>query len=60
MLAYLRDLDRWLREWRIVMLNNSSFIFVMAGRRFLKPRPAQLFDEPIPLVHTARYLVDDT
>jgi len=44
----------------IIILNSSSLIFVMAGRRFLKSRPGQMFEEPIILVDTTRYLVGDT
>ena len=43
-----------------VILNSSILIFVMVERRFLKPRPTQLFEDPNSLVDTARYLVNDT
>jgi len=56
--SYLSDLERWLSEWRIVInvLKHSARLFANAGRRIPKPRPTELFREPIQWVVTARYL----
>jgi hypothetical protein len=47
--SYLNDLQRWLSEWRIAInVSKSTAInFVRARRRFIQPRPATLFGEPI-------------
>jgi len=50
---YFSNLERWLSEWRIVII---SMLFAKAGRRVSKPRPVQLFGEPIHWVDTACYL----
>jgi hypothetical protein len=36
---------------------STAMIFARAGQRFLKPRPTQLFGEPIQYVVSTRYLV---
>ena len=56
--SYLSDLERWLSEWRIVInvLKHSGRLFANAGRRIPKPRPTELFREPIHCVDTDRYL----
>jgi hypothetical protein len=36
---------------------STAMIFARAGRRFLKPRPTQLFREPIHYVVSTHYLV---
>jgi len=56
--SYLKELQRWLREWRIAInvSKSTTIIFVRAGRRFIQPRPVTLFGEPIKLVDTTRYL----
>jgi len=55
---YLSGLERLLRKWMITInvSQNSVMLFAKAGRRIPKPRPAQLFGEPIQWVYTARYL----
>jgi hypothetical protein len=35
---------------------NTAMLFAKTGRRFPKPRPEQLFGEPILWVDTSRYL----
>ena len=56
--AYLIELDRWLRVWRIAITvsKSNSMLFAKTGWWFSKPRPVQLLGEPIQLVDTARYL----
>jgi len=56
--SYLSDLQRYLSEWRIVInvSKRTAIIFSRAGRRFIQPRPVTLFEEPIELVDTTRYL----
>jgi hypothetical protein len=56
--AYLSDLERWLRIWRIAInvSKSNAMLFAKAGWRFPKPRPVQLVGEPIQWVDTARYL----
>ena len=56
--AYLSDLERWLREWRIAIdvSMSNAMLFAKAGCRVSKPRLVQLLGEPIQWVDTARYL----
>jgi hypothetical protein len=56
--AHISNLEWWLREWRIVIniSKSTAIIFMRAGQRFLKPRPVQLFREPIQWVDTSCYL----
>ena len=56
--AYLSDLERWLRVWRIAInvSKSNAMLFAKAGWRFSKPRPVQLLEEPIQWVDRARYL----
>jgi hypothetical protein len=56
--SYLRDLQRWLSEWRISInvSKSSAIIFARAGRRYNQPPPVTLFGEPIEWVDTTRYL----
>jgi hypothetical protein len=56
--AYLRRLERWLRDSRIAInaSNSTAVLFVKAARRIQKPRGAQFLGEPLQWVETARYL----
>jgi hypothetical protein len=56
--AYLSDIERWLRIWRIAInvSKSNTMLFAKTGCRFPKPRPVQLLGEPIQSVDTARYL----
>jgi hypothetical protein len=56
--AYLKDLQRWLNEWRIAInvCKSTAIILARAGRRFIQPRPVTLFGETIQWVETTRYL----
>ena len=56
--SYLSNLERWLREWRIAtnVSQIATMLFAKAGKRVHKPRPVQLFGEPIHWVDTTRYL----
>jgi hypothetical protein len=47
--AYLSDLERWLREWRIAIdvSMSKAMLFAKAGCRVSKPRLVQLLGEPI-------------
>jgi retron-type reverse transcriptase len=53
---YLRDLERWLSEWRIAInvSKSSAMLFAKARRRIQQPRAVQLFGEPIQWVDEAR------
>jgi Reverse transcriptase (RNA-dependent DNA polymerase). len=55
---YLSDLEWWLREQRITISvsKSTAMLFAKTCRRFPKPRPFQLFGEPIHWVDTACYL----
>ena len=55
---YLSDLERWLNKWRIAInvSNSSAMLLAKAGGRIPKPRPVQLFREPIKWVDTALIL----
>ena len=56
--SYLKDLQRWLSDWRIAInvSKSTAIIFARAGRRFIQPRPVTLFGEPIEWVDSTRYL----
>jgi hypothetical protein len=56
--SYLSDLERWLREWRIAINISkiAAMLFAKAGKRVHKPRPVQIFGEPIYWVDNTRYL----
>jgi len=56
--SYLKDLQRWLSEWRIAInvSKSTAIIFERAGRRFIQARLVKLFGEPIEWVDTTRYL----
>jgi len=56
--SYLKDLQRWLSEWRIAInvSKSTAIIFARAGRRFIQARPVNLFGEPIEWVEKTRYL----
>jgi hypothetical protein len=55
--AYLSDLERWLRDWRIAIVSKrNAMLFAKAGWRISKTRPVQFLREPIQWVDTARYL----
>jgi retron-type reverse transcriptase len=45
--SYLSDLERWLKEWRIGINVSKSTAMLFTRRRIQKPRPVQLFGEPI-------------
>jgi hypothetical protein len=47
--AYLGRLERWLRDWKIVInvSKSSAVLFVKATRRIQKPRAVQFLGEPI-------------
>jgi len=47
--SYLKELQRWLSEWRIAInvSKGTTIIFAPAGRRFIQPQPVILFREPI-------------
>ena len=56
--TYLSDLEQWLRKWSIAInvSKSTTMLFVKAGRSIPKPRPVQLFGDPIHSFDTARYL----
>ena len=56
--TYFCDSVWWLREWWIPInvSKSTTMLFAKAGRCILKPRPVQLFWEPIRRVETACYL----
>ena len=43
--SYLKNLQRWLSEWRIAInvSKSTTIIFGRAGRGFIQPRPVILF-----------------
>jgi hypothetical protein len=47
--SYLKDHQRWLSEWRIVIniSKSTTIIFARAGRRFIQTRRVSLFEEQI-------------
>jgi len=47
--TYLSELVLWVRKWRIAInvSKGPAMLFAKGGRRILKPRPFQLFREPI-------------
>jgi len=50
--TYLKEMQRWLSEWRIAInvSKSTAIIFAPAGRRFIQPRPVSIFGEPIQWV----------
>jgi hypothetical protein len=54
----LKDLQRWLSEWRIAVnvSKSSATIFARTKRGFIQPRPVTRFWEPIQWVDTTPYL----
>jgi hypothetical protein len=56
--AYLRRLELWLRNWRIVtnVSKSTAVPFAKAARRVRQPRPTQFLGEPIQWVEAPRYL----
>jgi hypothetical protein len=54
--SYLSDLERWLKKWRIAINVSKSTAMLFTRRHIQKPRPVQLFGEPILWVDAARYL----
>jgi hypothetical protein len=54
----LKNLQRWLSEWRIAIniSKSTAIIFARAGRRFIQPRSVILFGEPIEWIDGTRYL----
>jgi hypothetical protein len=52
----LSDLERWLKEWRIAINVSKSTAMLFTRWRIQKPRPVQVFGEPILWVDAARYL----
>jgi hypothetical protein len=56
--AYLSEIERWLREWRIsiIVSTSNAMLLAKAGWRVSKPRPVQFVGEPIQCVDIARYL----
>jgi hypothetical protein len=58
LVSYLRDLQRWLSEWRIDInvSKSSAMTFARAGWRFIQPRPVTLFGEQFQWVDTTHYL----
>jgi hypothetical protein len=56
--TYLNRLELWLRDCRIAInvSKSTAVLFAKTMRCIQRPRPVQLFGEPIKLVDTARYL----
>jgi hypothetical protein len=54
--SYLSGLEGWLKEWRIAINVSKSTAMLFPRRRIQKPRPVQLFGEPILWVDAALYL----
>jgi hypothetical protein len=56
--TYLNRLELWLRDWRIAInvSKSTAVLFAKTTRCIQRPRPVQLFGEPIQWVDTARYL----
>jgi hypothetical protein len=56
--TYLNRLEPWLRDWRIAInvSKSTAVLFAKTTRCTQRPRPVQLFGEPIQWVDTARYL----
>lgn len=56
--SYLRDLERWMREWKISsnVSKSTAMLFAKAYRHFPTPRPVHLFGEQIHWVETAPFL----
>jgi len=49
--SYLRDLERWLRKWRIAIIvwMNTAILFAKTGRLISIPQPLHLFGGASPL-----------
>ena len=58
--SYLNDIQRWLRDWKIVInvSKSTAIILACARRHFVQPRPLALFGDTIEWVDTTRYLGD--
>jgi hypothetical protein len=56
--TYFSRLEQWLHDWRIAIGASKSTVVLFAetARCFRRPRPVQLFREPICWVDTAQYL----
>ena len=55
--SYLRDLERWLREWRIAInVSKCTAMLLAKTSRIPKPQPVQFFGKAIHFVDTTRYL----
>jgi hypothetical protein len=56
--SYLRDLERWMREWGISInvSKRTAILFAKACRRFPIPRPVRLFGEQIHWVEPPLFL----
>jgi hypothetical protein len=56
--TYLNRLELWLRDWRIAInvSKSTAMLFAKTTRCIQRPRPVQLFGEPIQWIDTARYL----
>jgi hypothetical protein len=55
--TYLNRLELWLRDWRIAInvSMSTAVLFAKTTRCIQRPRPVQLFGEPIQWVDTERY-----
>jgi hypothetical protein len=56
--TYLNRLELWLRDWRLAIniSKSTAMLFTKTTRHVQRPRPSQLFGEPIQWIETARYL----
>ena len=56
--SYIKELQRWLSDWRIAInvSKSTAIIFARVRRRFIQPRQVTPFGEPIEWVDTTRYL----
>jgi len=56
--SFLSNLEQWLREQRITISvsKSTAVLFAKISRCIPKPRPVQLFREPIHWFNTACYL----
>jgi hypothetical protein len=56
--SYLKDLQRWLNEWRFTINISKSIAIILerVGWRFIQLRQVTLFGEPIQWVDTTPYL----
>ena len=55
--SHLSDLERWLREWTLVINVSKSTAMLFIRGRIQNPRPVVLFGEPILWVVATVYLV---